>query len=83
MPRKATAVSRKIDNDKRREEEIDNFFQGCFNTPAGKQVMHYLNNKVLVHVGKLGLPIEILADEQGQRRIVAEIILRTKRGRES
>jgi len=83
VPRKATSVSKTIENKKTREGQIDDFFAGCFNTPAGANVMHYLSNLTLKHVGPIGQPLEILADEQGQRRIVAEILLRTKRGKES
>jgi hypothetical protein len=83
VPRKETAISKTIQNKKKFEDEIDDFFDGCFNTPAGKRVMLYLSNKTLLHVGKIGVPLEILADEQGQRRIVGEILMRAKRGKES
>jgi hypothetical protein len=63
------------------EAEADALFAACFNTPAGEKVMQYLTNKTVNFVSQLGAPMEIVYDQQGQRRIVAEIIQRAKRGK--
>lgn len=66
---------------KGREEEIDAYFNACFDTTAGQKVLAYLQGQTLHHVPQLGSPIEILADHNGQCRIVAECMARSKRGK--